>query len=250
MIRAVTFDLWDTMVRDDSDEARRAAKGLRSKREERRHLVWQALYGVEAIDFDRVALAYDVTDAAFSQVWHNQHITWTIQDRLRVLLKGLGRKLPDAAFDEVARAHEEMEIEMPPDPVEGIAEALAELATRYQLAVVSDTIVSPGRCLRRLLEIHGLKECFSGFAFSDEVGHSKPNRAMFDSAARQLGVDLAQMVHVGDRDSNDVKGPQALGMKAILFTMVIDRGKEASSADAICEDARDLPAIVDRLAAA
>ena len=43
MIKAVTFDLWDTMVHDDSDEPKRAARGLRSKREERRHLLWQAL---------------------------------------------------------------------------------------------------------------------------------------------------------------------------------------------------------------
>ena len=43
MIKAVTFDLWDTMVVDESDEPKRAAQGLRSKRDERRHLVWEAL---------------------------------------------------------------------------------------------------------------------------------------------------------------------------------------------------------------
>ena len=42
-IRAVSFDLWDTLVVDDSDEAVRAGRGLRSKREERRHLTWKAL---------------------------------------------------------------------------------------------------------------------------------------------------------------------------------------------------------------
>ena len=33
-----------------------------------------------------------------------------------------------------------------------------------------------------------------------------------------MGVGLEEMVHIGDRDHNDVKGPQKLGMKAILFT--------------------------------
>ena len=60
MIKAVTFDLWDTMIHDDSDEAKRAAQGLRSKKETRRHLVWEALNAVEPIDYERVALAYDV----------------------------------------------------------------------------------------------------------------------------------------------------------------------------------------------
>ena len=42
-IRAVTFDLWDTVVHDDSDEPKRKARGLRGKKAERRHLLWQAL---------------------------------------------------------------------------------------------------------------------------------------------------------------------------------------------------------------
>ena len=39
--------------------------------------------------------------------------------------------------------------------------------------------------LRALLDSFGLKIYFSGFAFSDEGGHSKPHPDMFNSAARQ-----------------------------------------------------------------
>ena len=250
MIEAVSFDLWDTMIRDDSDEPKRAAQGLRCKKEARRRLVWEALNAVEPIAYEQVALAYDVADAGFNAVWHDQHVTWTIQQRLAVLLDGLGRPLPEAAFDAVAEAHENMELEVPPDTVDGIAEALAALAERYKLCVVSDAIVSPGRCLRQLLATHGIEQHFSGFAFSDEIGRSKPHRAMFDAVAAELGVPLQRIVHVGDRDHNDVKGPQALGMKAILFTAVKDRGSDATSADAICRSPAELPGIVDRLASA
>lgn len=250
MIKAVTFDLWDTIVHDDSDEPKRAAKGLRPKKTERRHLVWESLNAIEPIAYEEVALAYDVADAAFNRVWHDQHVTWTIQDRLSVLLKGLKRDLPRDSFDAVARAHETMEVDVPPDAIEGIGEALAELSQRYKLCIVSDAIVSPGRCLRDLLAVHGVKDYFSGFAFSDEVGHSKPHRSMFDSAAQQLGVALPEMVHIGDRDHNDVKGPQALGMKAVLFTATRDNDKDSTSADAICASHRELPAVIDRLAAA
>ena len=71
---------------------------------------------------------------------------------------------------------------------------------------------------------------------------------MFESAARQLGLEVSQLVHVGDRDHNDVKGSQALGAKAILFTASRDNDKATTTADAICERHADLPAIVDRLA--
>jgi len=84
--------------------------------------------------------------------------------------------------------------------------------------------------------------------FSDEVGNSKPHRRMFEDAARQMGVTLAEIVHIGDRDHNDVKGPQGLGMKAILFTATRRADKDTTTADAICERHADLAAIVDRLA--
>ena len=45
-IKAVTFDFWDTIVDDDSDEPKRAAKGLRSKRDERRHHLEQREAGL------------------------------------------------------------------------------------------------------------------------------------------------------------------------------------------------------------
>ena len=141
-----------------------------------------------------------------------------------------------------------MEVDVPPDPVPGIGEALANLAEHYTLSVVSDAIVTPGSGLRRLLENHGLKRYFTGFAFSDEVGRSKPYRDMFSAAAGQMGVDIPQMVHVGDRDHNDIKGPQALGMKAVLFSAIRAADRDLTSADAICESHADLPAIIERLA--
>ena len=247
-IRAVTFDLWDTIVHDDSDEPKRKAMGLRSKKLERRHLLWDALNAESPIDPASVTLAYDVGDAAFNKTWHDQHVTWTIGERLQVVLKGLGRKLPAPVFARVVKAHEEMEVDIRPELIPGIAEALADLHRRYRLCIVSDAIVSPGHCLKRLLESYDLARHFDGFAFSDEVGHSKPHRSMFESAARQMGVSIDEMVHIGDRDHNDVKGPQALGMKAILFTATRANDKATTTADAICERHADLPAIVDRLA--
>jgi HAD superfamily hydrolase (TIGR01509 family) len=223
--------------------------GLRSKKAERRWLVWDALSRQAPIALDQVTLAYDVADAGFNLVWHDLHVTWPIADRLAVVLKGLGRSLGEGEFCRIVQLHEEMEVTVPPDPIPGIAEALADLHHRYKLAIVSDAIVSPGRCLRQLLEKHGLKRFFDGFAFSDEVGYAKPHRRMFETAAEQMGVRLDEIVHIGDRDHNDVKGPHALGMKAILFTATRPHDRERTTADAICERHQDLPAIVDRLAA-
>ncbi len=248
-IKAVTFDLWDTIVHDDSDEPKRAARGLRSKKAERRHLVWQALNAIEPIDLAAVDLAYDTADAGFNVVWRELHINWTVEQRIRVVLNGLGRSLPPEALAEVVEATARMEVDIPPDPIEGVQAALEELSGRYRLAVVSDAIVTPGTGLRALLEKHGLAGYFSGFAFSDEVGHSKPHPSMFETAAAQLGVGLDEIVHIGDRDHNDVKGAHAVGAKAVLFTATRPDDAAITTADAICERHAELPAVIDRLAA-
>ncbi len=249
MIKAVTFDLWDTLVDDDSDEAVRAARGLRSKKEERRYQIWEALNAIEPVDYDRVALAYDTAEAGFNVVWKECQINWTVDQRIRVVLNGLKREVGRDVFERLVENHSNMEVDISPEPIDGMREALKELSTRYKLSVVSDSIVTPGTGLRKILQKHGVKQYFSGFAFSDEVGHSKPHRAMFDSAAEQLGVDVCEIVHIGDRDHNDVKGPHAIGAKAVLFTATRPDDRNITTADAICDTHHDLPAIVDRLAA-
>lgn len=246
-ITAVTLDLWDTIISDDSDEPKRAAQGLRSKPDERHHLVLEALNKHQPITSEHLGIAYGVANAAFVKCWKGHSITWTAKERLQVLLNGLGRTLPDQELSDLAHAQERLELDVPPDPILGAQDAVAELASRYKLCVISDTIITSGAGLRNWLEMHGLKQYFSGFAFSDEVGNSKPSPAMFASAASQLGTEYNQMVHVGDRDHNDVKGPQALGMKAVLFTAKRDMDKDTTSADAICSSHADLPSTIDQL---
>ena len=250
MIRAITFDLWDTVIHDDSDEPKRAAAGMPSKHEARRSLVRDALAARSPIPPGVVDTAYDVADAAFSKVWHEQHVTWSVAERLSVLLGGLGRALPQSTLAGLTARIEEMELEVMPDPVPGIGEAIEAIAARFPLAVVSDALHSPGRCLREWLKRHGLLRHFRAFAFSDEVGHSKPHPDMFHRAAAGLGVDVSEMLHIGDREHNDIRGPHALGMKAILFTATRDRDRAGSTADAVCSRAAELPEAVMRLAGA
>jgi putative hydrolase of the HAD superfamily len=249
-IKAVSFDLWDTLVVDDSDEAVRRERGLRSKRDERRYLTWEALSAREPIPLEQVTLAFDTLDAAFNKVWHDQFVTWSIEERFEVLLRGLGRELPPAEFDALIAKQSDMEAEIPPRAIDGARDALEELAGRYRLCIVSDAVFTPGRSLRKILDAHDLESYFEVFVFSDEAGRSKPHRVAFDKAAEGLGVELSEMVHVGDRQHNDVAGPQALGMKAVLFVASRSADRENNSADAVCERHADLPAIIDGLAEA
>lgn len=244
---AVTFDFWDTIVVDDSDEPKRARAGLPPKRVIRRELVHQFLNKHAPITREQTDLAYDVADAAFNKVWRDQHATWTISERLKVLLKGLGRELPAEDFAELVRRHETMELEYRPDFVAGVHEAIGALRKKYKLAIVSDAIVTPGRAIRDLLRGEGLQDHFEAFVFSDEIGCSKPDPRMFQIAAEELGCAVSAIVHVGDREHNDVAGAHAAGARAVLLTAVRDRGSKDSKADAVCRNFSELPPLIDGL---
>ncbi len=248
MLEVITFDLWDTVIHDDSDEPVRASQGLRTKHDERRHLVWHSLNAEQALDFATLCEAYDAVDREFNHVWRNEHVTWPVRQRLNVLLARLGRNLPDSHFAKLVREIEEMELAVMPAPIDGVCQVISELAQDYRLGVVSDAIYSPGRCLREWLDAHGVKRYFDAFAFSDEVGHSKPHPTMFETISRELDVPFSRMLHIGDRDHNDVRGSQALGMQAILFTATRDADRARTNADAVCDDAADLPSIIRTLA--
>ncbi len=246
-VKAVTFDLWDTLLVDDSDEPKRAAKGLRSKPDERRALVCEFLSRHEPVEREHVDVAYDVTDAAFRQVWYGQSITWEVKVRLQVLLSGLGRTLPASEFDELVKLHEEMELQVRPDLAPGVVDVLDALHGKYPLGVISDAIFSPGRVLARLLKSYDIEHFFDAFAFSDEVGCSKPTPLIFENTALKLNVEPGDIVHVGDREQKDVQGPHAVGARAVLCTVVRDRGSSETRAEAICSSFTDLPQILEEL---
>ena len=247
MIRAVTFDFWDTIVVDDSDEPKRAAAGLPAKTVARRQAFVDCIKGAHPeLDDATVARAFEHTQERFLHLWKVEHRTPTVADRLTVGIQWLGIARPPG-FDALVGTFEQMEVLHPPDLVPGIREALERLAEDYTLGIISDAIVTPGRGLRAILDGYGLLRFFRAPVFSDEVGFSKPHPRVFEAACAGLGVSPSSLLHIGDREANDVAGPQAFGAKAILYTGSVDRGSEDTRADAVCAHYEHLPTLVEGL---
>ncbi len=246
-IKSITFDLWDTVFIDDSDEPKRSAAGVLPKPLERRRIVYNAVKKHHDIEKEVVDAVYDTADAAFRHVWYAQNVTWSVRERLDVIFSGLKLGIPDSEMAELVELHENMELGFKPDLAPGIHEALEALYGSFSLGVISDTIFSPGRALSQLLSEYDLHKYFDVFIFSDEIGCSKPDLRVFEAAAEKFGVKTSEIAHVGDRDKKDIKGPQALGGKGIYTTVVNDRGSDKTTADAICTDYKDLFSIIKSL---
>lgn len=255
MISAVTFDFWDTLAIDDSDEPKRASLGLPSKAEARAALFADAITALYPhLARDAALEAYAQAHAEFRRNWHEEHRTPGVASRLYVAYEHLGLRPPPGEYarmvrevDAIVREIETMEIRIPPEFAPGIHNTLHMLAQEYKLGIISDTIHTHGRGLRNLLQRQGLYQYFSFFVFSDEIGAAKPDTQVFHRAATGLGFPPALVAHVGDRESNDIAGPLSIGMRAILYTGIVDRREGRTRANAVCRNMRDLPTIIQRL---
>jgi HAD superfamily hydrolase (TIGR01509 family) len=100
-------------------------------------------------------------------------------------------------------------------PVPGMIEIVHDLiAAAIPVAVVSN---SEGGLAELAAEL-GWRELFVAIADSGRLGIEKPARGIFEWAAAQLGVPLADIVHIGDSRAADVEGALAAGMRAIWLT--------------------------------
>lgn len=258
MIEGITFDFWDTIAIDDSDEQKRMALGLPSKSEARSTLFVQKVTDDHpGIDPALAAEAYRHANSRFEREWHEGQHTPGVTARLFYAYEYLGLYTAPGQYanlagsvDELVRAIEDMEVRIPPDLAPGILDVIPLLAEEYKLGIISDTIHTNGHGLRHLLAQYGIIEYFSYFVFSNEIGISKPAPAVFRQAAIGLDISPPNLVHIGDRESNDVDGPLANNMKAILYTGVKDRRNSLNGqtrASAVCDDHGKLPLIIKRL---
>ncbi|MCS6800467.1 MAG: HAD family hydrolase [Chloroflexota bacterium] len=214
-IRAVTFDLWETLIHD--------SPALGNERSQLRVVrLTEALRALEqAIDVADVQRAYDASMAEYDAVWRDYRDLSTRQ-QLEILAGLIGEQiaaaLDEAGWEAVERAYVDPIHERPPTLSPHALPVLDWLRERgYRLGLISNTGRTPGTAMRQVLADYGLLDRFDVTIFSNEEGLLKPRRELFDRAASRLGVPNEAVVHVGDNPVADVAGAKAAGMRAILL---------------------------------
>jgi haloacid dehalogenase superfamily, subfamily IA, variant 3 with third motif having DD or ED/haloacid dehalogenase superfamily, subfamily IA, variant 1 with third motif having Dx(3-4)D or Dx(3-4)E len=69
------------------------------------------------------------------------------------------------------------------------------------------------------LVTHGLASLFDTVVYTSDLAYSKPHPDVFYAVTRQLAVEPAECVMVGDRLDADVVGGQGVGMRAVWKKM-------------------------------
>jgi putative hydrolase of the HAD superfamily len=204
LIKAVTFDLWNTLIVE------------KNYTELRVEAFRKALLG-EGISrtLEEVLKAHEAATARYNRVWAEEHRHFPNEERLNLSLELLGVELPNDVKAHVAREFAEAFLRDPPELNYGVEETVRCLSAKMKLGIISDTGFTPGSVIRRYLAEKGLLSFFSAMVFSDELGYCKPDVRAFRRALGLLRVTPAEAVHVGDLLRTDVAGAKAAGMKAV-----------------------------------
>ena len=75
------------------------------------------------------------------------------------------------------------------------------------------------------LDTAGIRDLFDVVVVSGDIGIYKPDRRIFDEAARRLGVPNGEVLFVGDHPVNDIDGALGAGMQAIRMNYGDFKGK-------------------------
>ena len=176
--------------------------------------------GRHALAVDPVALemAFEHAFVTFNEAWAANR-QYTSADAGGDVIDRLGLDLaPDQRADVVA-SFVNGAARLDTRLTEHVAETLEALKERdIGLAIVCDVGLTPSPVLRGYLEAHGVLGLFDHWSFSDEVGHYKPARQIFEHALAGLGgVAPGRAAHVGDLRRTDVAGARAMGMTAVRY---------------------------------
>jgi FMN phosphatase YigB (HAD superfamily) len=233
VLEAVTFDFWNTVMWEEPGSLR-----------QRRLEVLAEVLGRDRIDPAALEEAHDAAHRAYEQAWRAGS-QFTVEDAAALISARLPN-LPDAARKMLVEGFCEAGRRAAVHPSEGVRDCLEELkAGAARLGIVCDIGLTPAYVVRELLARHGLLELFDDTAFSDEVGHYKPDRRIFEHALAKLGGAAPERsAHVGDRRRTDVAGAQGMGMTAVRYMRVYDDVDAGPEAEHVVDDLAEIPALL------
>ena len=255
MLKAVLFDLDDTLMPDESaaNEALVATAALAKqwhnvppgdlkdavRRVARR--IWRAHPVVAPYDGNFDISSWEALSSCFEGEDDEMK-------RLREWAPEYRREVWNQALGEVGLCNpllaDQLSVLYPSErrarykPFADVRPVLDRLKAEYRLGLVTN---GPCDLQCAKLDASGLRGYFEATAISREVGIKKPDPRIFAVAIRQLGVSAQESAFVGDTSKSDIAGALAAGMKAIWLNRDNDPAPESIVPDATIHSLSELP---------
>ena len=244
-IRAISFDLFDTLVDLLSETIpREEYQGRTVPRMLSR--VHALVAEKNPLDFDEYLRVLKEVDGGFRESHIARGREITSLRRFETILERLGIGDPELAHSMVGvhmdGLYDQVRI------LDHHRAVLSELKEGSRLAVCSN--FSHSETAYRVLEAAGLGELMDAVLISDAVGFRKPAPEIFRATLDALQVEPGELLHVGDRLGADVAGAAALGIRTVWIVRRVQDSEAAlaarpeSAPDFQISDLAELPALV------
>jgi putative hydrolase of the HAD superfamily len=225
-VKAVTFDLWETLLFErDGYSARRSFARCQNLAGAFKTL------GVK-VTVEKIDAALKETTSSLLKVWDtNRDITHL--DQIRLIVKhvsGGSVVAKDEWISSLSPAYVSAFFEVPPYLNPDAHRVLRWLSNEnMSVGLICNVGLTPGFGLRRFLEDQGVAGYFDVMIFSDEVGVRKPDPRIFHLVAEKFNLKPYEVVHVGDNLRVDVWGAKNVGFGAVYFSCETGRDRIAES---------------------
>jgi FMN phosphatase YigB (HAD superfamily) len=233
-VEAVTFDFWNTLMWEEPGS-------LREKRLE----AWAEALG-PGVDSASLERAHDAAHQEYVCSWTSGR-QFRVEEAVEHMLVGFDGRLGANATAALVEGFEEGGRRAAIHPSDEVRDCLDELARAgIRIGVVCDIGLTPSPVVRELLDRHALLGYFDGMSFSDEVGHYKPDPAIFEHALAGLGgIAAERAAHVGDRRRTDVSGAVEIGMVAVRYKGIYDdQSIAAPKGEIVVENLAEVPRLL------
>jgi putative hydrolase of the HAD superfamily len=238
-IRAVSFDLFDTLVDlgpGVGEAIRRSTLALH-----------EAVRAHVEITFDAFREEIRAVDRELREPRSAEGLELPTEERFARLTERIGIEdagLP-ARLTEIHMGMIRGQVRVLPHH----GEVLRALAGRARLGLCSNFTHAP--TAHRILEEADLRAPLDAVVISVEVGIRKPRREIFEALISALSAKPEETLHVGDSLGADVAGAAALGLGTVWITRQVEDPEGALSEhggprpDFIVSDLRDLAAVLE-----
>ncbi|MHA2182698.1 MAG: HAD family hydrolase, partial [Promethearchaeota archaeon] len=179
-------------------------------------------------------LPFEQFEEAFHSNFHFSEVTFEeiefqhifTEERISKVLESIDVKIPQSDIYKLKEKFESEMLHEPPQLKIGVKKTLEVLAPDYNIGLISNTGVTPGKTISKVLEEYNLLQFFDVTVYSDETGLFKPHPKMFEIPLNKLKVKSEHAIHIGDMLETDVKGAQDFNMKTIWLN---DKGSPRST---------------------
>ena len=240
MLKAITFDFWQTLYAD-SDSNWQHRQEIRIEK----CYTYLGSRGY-ACTLDDVGFGLEEAYDLVSSLWH-QHRGISVKRCMQRFAEVLQLRLKETDLDQLIECLGAAFLESPPIMMPHVKPVISRLSESYPLGIISDSALTPGSFARKLMARHGILQYFKAFTFSDETDHTKPQVVQFHSTLAQLNAEPAEAVHVGDIFRTDIVGAKKAGMKAIRFAGFNKGDGDDTLSDAVVDDYQKLEATIAEL---